>query len=124
MKRGVALWLVLVALLVGAAPARSQLLLVTGDYRVVELDKANNRIGVSLPESKPDVRQNWIYVKLETEVVRHQERDGWSKDEVLTPEALWSSVQKGDMMRVQGGRGWDGTITAKKIWLGVVSKEG
>lgn len=117
MKRGVAFLLALVALVVATAPARAQILLVTGEYRIVDLDRDNNRIGVALPEAKPDVRQNWIYVKLETEIVKRHSRDGWSKDETLTPEGFWSAVRKGEMMKVQGGRGWDGSITAKKIWL-------
>lgn len=116
--RALAVFLAALALLATAAPARSQLLLVTGEYVVVELDQANNRIGVALPEANKDVRQNWIYVKLETEIVkRHYQDGGWFKDEVITPNGIWGAVGKGTKLKVQGGRGWDGTIAAKKIWM-------
>ncbi len=120
MQRTLALCLVLVALLAlatGSTPARAQILLVTGDYRVVDLDQSKNRIGVALPESKPEVRQNWVYIKLETEVVKRHQKDGWTRDEMLKPEEIWAALHKGDMIRVQGGRGWDGSITAKSIWF-------
>ncbi len=119
MQRVSALFLVLAALCTlatASSPARAQILLVTSDYRVVDLDQDKNRIGVALPESKPNVRQNWVYVRLETEVVRRQEKDGWIRDEILKPEEIWTSIQKGDVIRVQGGRGWDGSITARSIW--------
>lgn len=113
-----ALILVLLALVATALPARSQLLMVTGEYRVVELDQANNRIGVALMEANPDVRQNWIYIRLETEIVkRHYNSEGWFKDEMISPQGVWSAVKKGDKMKVHGGRGWDGSINAKKIWM-------
>lgn len=116
--RALALFLAALALLAAALPARAQILTVTGEYVVVELDQANNRIGVALPEAKPDVRQNWIYVKLETEIVkRHYQEGGWFKDETITPNGIWTAVGKGTKMKVHGGRGWDGTITAKKIWI-------
>ncbi len=119
MQRVLALCLVLAAwctLATASPPARAQILLVTSDYRVVDLDPDKNRIGVALIESKPNVRQNWVYVRLETEVVKRHQKDGWIRDEILKPEELWTSLQKGDVIRVQGGRGWDGSITARSIW--------
>lgn len=96
----------------------AQLLMVTGQYRVVELDKQNQRVGVALPEAQPDTRQNWIYVQANTEVVkRHSNGDGWFKDEKLSYDGFFDSTKPGDMMKVHGGRRWDGGITAKKIWM-------
>ena len=114
----------LVLLVGGLGRAEAQILLVTGDYRVVEMDQAQNRIGVSLPESKPEVRQNWIYVKLDTEVIRHLEKDGWVKDEPVKVEDLWTTIHRGDMMRVHGGRDWSGSITARTIRFSPAPTEG
>jgi len=36
---------------------------------------------------------------------------------MLKPEQIWSALHKGDKIKVQGGRGWDGSITAKSIWF-------
>ena len=119
MQRTLVLCLMLVAavMLATASKAGAQILLVTGEYRVVDLDQSKNRIGVALLEARPDVRQNWVYVKLETEVVQRHQTDGWIKDEMLKPEQIWSALHKGDKIKVQGGRGWDGSITAKSIWF-------
>ncbi|MBI3929688.1 MAG: hypothetical protein HY319_29380 [Armatimonadetes bacterium] len=107
----------LVIAVVSAPPPQAQLLLVTGNYRLVELDQANQRVGVSLPEASPEVRQNWIYLEANTEIVKRSYRDGWFKDERLTYDGFFDSVSKGEMMKVHGGRRWDGGITARKIWM-------
>lgn len=107
---GLLLWLGLVG------PAQAQLLMVTGEYRVVEVDARNHRIGVALLEASPDLRQNWVYIGLESEIVkRHHNADGWFKDEAVAPDEVWGIVKKGDRMTVHGGRQWDGGIKAKKI---------
>ncbi len=96
--------------------ADSQILLVSGEYRVVELDKANQRVGVALPEAQPDIRQNWIYLQANTEIIHHQQTDdGWHKDERMTYDGFFNAAKPGRLMRVQGGRRWDGGITAKRI---------
>lgn len=43
-----------------------QLLLASGEYRVVDIDQDNLRVGVALMESSPDKRQNWIYLTAST----------------------------------------------------------
>lgn len=99
-------------------PAESQLLTVTGEYRVVEVDKANQRIGVALPEAKPDVRQNWVYLQANTQFVYTETRDGgWTKTEHLTYDGFFNVAAPGKMMKVHGGRRWDGGITAKNVWM-------
>lgn len=110
--------LVVVCAGVQAPRAQAQLILVTGNYRVVELDHSNHRVGVALPEAKPDHTQNWVYLDLDTEIVRRQSNgDGWFKDERLSDDGFFGSVKPGDMMKIHGGRRWDGSITARKIWM-------
>lgn len=108
---------ILLLLAVSAPPPQAQLLLVTGKYRVVEVDRDNQRIGVALPESNADVRQNWIYLRATTEIVKRHYREDWFQDEQLTFDGFFSSAKKGEMMKVHGGRRWDGGITARKIWM-------
>lgn len=122
MFRRVTAALVLAAALICAgvqAPeSEAQILLVTGNYRIVELDQSNQRVGVALPEAKPDHTQNWIYLEANTEIVKRESSgDGWFKDERLTYDGFFNAVRPGDMMKIHGGRRWDGGITAKKIWM-------
>ena len=95
-----------------------QLVLATGEYRVVNVDADHQRVGVALLESQPDKRQNWIYLTATTNInKRHSSGDGWFRDEKLSYEGFFNSVRSGDKLRVEGGRRWDGGITAKKIWM-------
>ena len=95
-----------------------QLLLASGEYRIVEVDEDHQRVGVALLESEPDVRQNWIYITASTYVnKRHSSGDGWFRDEKLSYEGFFNTVRSGDKLRVEGGRRWDGGITAKRIWM-------
>jgi hypothetical protein len=95
-----------------------QLLLASGEYRVVDIDQDNLRVGVALMESSPDKRQNWIYLTAKTTInKRHSSGDGWFRDEKLSYEGFLNTVRSGDKLRVEGGRRWDGGITAKKIWM-------
>lgn len=111
----------LLVLLVGgtlfsSSPAEAQLLTVTGDYRVVELDKDNQRVGVSLPEASPGKRQNWVYLRATTDIVRRQENEeGWFKEDRLTFDSFFETAKPGDILKVHGGRRWDKGITAKRI---------
>ncbi|MFA5504139.1 MAG: hypothetical protein WC314_08175 [Vulcanimicrobiota bacterium] len=95
-----------------------QLILASGDYRVVEVDQEHLRVGVALLEAQPDERQNWIYLTAKTTInKRHSSGDGWFRDEKLSYEGFLNTVRSGDKLRVEGGRRWDGGITAKKIWM-------
>lgn len=95
-----------------------QLLLASGEYRVVEVDHEHLRVGVALLEAQADKRQNWIYLTAQTNVnKRHSSGDGWFRDEKLSYDGFFNTVRAGDKLRVEGGRRWDGGITAKKIWM-------
>ena len=72
------------ALSVPSQPSQAQILMVTGDYRVTEVDQNHQRFGVALREATPGVTQNWVYVEPTTEVNwRFTNRQGWHKDERL-----------------------------------------
>ncbi len=115
-------WL-LCALAVGlvtglSAPSDAQLVLASGEYRVVEVQPDRQRVSVALLEANPDKHQNWVYLTATTTVVkRHSSGDGWFRDEKLSYEGFFGSVRPGDKFRVEGGRRWDGGITARKIWM-------
>lgn len=108
-----ALLLVLVA-----GVAQAQILMVTGNYRITHVDRAEQRIGIALRDANPNVRQNWVYVKADTQIVKRVWRaDGSSKDENWGWNQFFEYAKKGTLVRVHGGRDWNGTIDAKKIWL-------
>lgn len=101
-----------------AAPAQSQLLSVTGEYRVVEVDRAEQRVGVALRDADPDKRQNWVVIKPGTKIIQRKFlKGGVFRDEVMTFNGFFDYVKKGTKFRVEGGRDWDRSIHAKKIWL-------
>lgn len=105
-------------LLMTPLPARSQLLLVTGRYRVVQVDRRHQRIGIALRDANPNVRQNWVYIKESTKIVKREYLGhGAFRDEFLTFDGFFHSIRKGTLLKVYGGRDWDGSINAKKIWL-------
>lgn len=98
--------------------AQAQLLSVTGEYRVTQVDRPQQRIGIALRESDPNVRQNWIYVKPETKIVKRVFlKNGTFKDKNLNFNDFFDYVKKGTMLRVEGGRDWDKSIHARKIWF-------
>lgn len=106
-------------LMPGPRRAHGQLLLVTGDYRITEVDQDNERVGVSLPEAKADVTQNWVYVAPKTEIMhRVTNSEGWHKEEKLNYYQFFQHIKPGTMVRVHGGRRWDGAISGKEIWIG------
>ena len=110
--------LLLLLLVFAAAPAQAQLINATGEYRVVEVDRGNQRVGVALREANPNKRQNWIYIKPDTKIVkRNFLKNGTFKDEIWTFNGFYDYAKKGTMLRAEGGRDWDKSIHAKKMWL-------
>jgi hypothetical protein len=104
-------------------PTEAQILMVTGNYRITEMDQTHERFGVALTEAKPDVRQNWVYVSPSTEThMRYTNTQGWHKDENLSYYQFFEQVKPGTMVRITGGRRWDGEITGKKMWIGFPEK--
>lgn len=116
--RGLLLFAFLGIFLVTTETSSGQLLLASGEYRVVDVDSDHARVSVALLEAQEGQHQNWIYLTGTTKVTkRHSSGDGWFRDEKLSYEGFFNSVRPGDKLRVEGGRRWDGGVTAKKIWM-------
>lgn len=117
-SRAIALFCLLGLFVLSSDHSSGQLLLANGEYRVINIDSNHQRIGVALLEANPDERQNWVYLTASTKInKRHTSGDGWFRDEKLSYEGFFNAVRSGDKLRVEGGRRWDGGITAKKIWM-------
>ena len=71
---------VALACVVPPQASQAQILLVSGNYRITELDQAHERFGVALPEAKPNETQNWIYIGTTTDIQRRvTNRQGCTK---------------------------------------------
>ena len=102
-----------------STPANAQLVLVDEVYRIVEVDRDNNRIGIANRDANPNVRQNWVYIDLDTRASYrvYISSAGAFRDKIVTGRQILN-VAKGNLgqiMQVQGGRDWNGTIKAKTI---------
>lgn len=118
MKRSLFSLPLLLLLFLAASPAQAQMLSVTGEYRVTDVDRAGQKIGIALRTDDPNKRQNWVYVKPETKIIKRKFlKGGVFQDEVMSFNGFFDYVKKGTLLRVQGGRDWDRSIHAKKIWL-------
>ena len=110
---------VALACVVPPQASQAQILLVSGNYRITELDQAHERFGVALPEAKPNETQNWIYIGTTTDIQRRvTNRQGWHKDDKLNFYQFFEQVRPGTMLKIHGGRRWDGQITGKKVTIG------
>ena len=112
-------------ILVGGAslfqqPAEAQLIKVDSKYRIVTVDVPGQRIGVALPDANPKERQSWVYIKPSTEAsMRKYYGDGFFKDEKMSFNGIFNAAEQrvGKMFRIKGGRDFDGSINAKKVWF-------
>ncbi len=113
------LLLSLLALLALTFPAQAQLLWVTGDYRVVVVDAERHRIGISLLSASDQTRrQNWCYLTMNTKLVRKvYDAEGWMREENVPAHDILEELKAGDIVRVNGGRAFDLSITARTIWV-------
>lgn len=104
-----------------AEKAQAQMVLVESRYRIVKVDPAENRIGVALEDANPNKVQTWVRVDLDTKgSVREYIRSTRSfRDRQLSPKGILNvaAQNRGDLIKVNGGRNWDGNITAKSIWM-------
>lgn len=100
----------LILTLVQPRHAEAQMLLVDSKYRVVTIDDAGARFSVALPDANPHVPQNWVHVEMKTR--------GYLPNGIeLGPEELLHRLRRGEIVKVNGGRRWDGKITADTIWF-------
>lgn len=102
--------LLLAAILLSAVPATAQLLLVNSNYRVVTIDKPNDRFSVALPGDDPNVPQNWVYLEMKTVCMMPGNRQ-------IDPVTALNHLRPGMTVKVNGGRRWDGGITAETLWF-------
>ena len=111
--------LTLVIALMAYVPAQAQLILAKGLYRVVEIDRDKTRIGICNLDADPNVRQNWIIIKINTKItLREQNKEtGSLRDVAINPIEVFSILYKGDVVRVSGGRDWKGHISAKSLLI-------
>ncbi len=122
MKRSVSLCLatlaiLLTALFINVPQAKAQLILASGTYRITELNQDKERIGIAQMDANPTVTQNWVYLRLKTKVTKRFSQNGWLRDENIPVSEIFSVIEKGDVIRVNGGRDWNGSITAKDILI-------
>ncbi len=100
--------------------AEAQLVLVESKYRVVTVDRAGQRIGIALPDADPKIRQNWLYIRPDTNISRrHHLGGGAFRDQSLNYNSFFDLAPslRGSLIRIHGGRDWDGSIDAKTIWM-------
>ena len=98
----------------------AQLLVVDSKYRIVEVDRAEQRIGVALEDADPKETQTWVYVKPDTKsALRTHHGNGLFRDEILTFNGILdvAAQREGGLFKVHGGRDFDGSINAKTIWF-------
>lgn len=122
MKKLAQYLIIVAALIIGiscAKEAQAQIILTTGEYRVVVVDKAEQRLGIAELSANPNRRQNWVYVKYNTEIMKRvnpDPDDGEFRYEKVDWAEFFSNIKKGSLITVHGGRDWDRSIDAKKIW--------
>ena len=101
--------------------AQAQMVLVESRYRIVKVDPAENRIGVALEDANPNKVQTWVRVDIDTRgsVREYIRRTRSFRDRQLGPKSILNvaAQNRGDLIKVKGGRGWDGNITAKTVWM-------
>lgn len=106
--------------LMGAEKVEAQLISVESQYRIVEVDRTENRIGIALPDASPNERQNWVYIKPDTRgSMRQYMGNGTFRDESMSPNGVLNAAEDrvGGLIKINGGRDFDGSIDAKKIWM-------
>lgn len=110
------LLLISVTVLVQTLPARAQLVTVTEDYYVTEVRADKKKIGVAAGKTRET--RNWVKVDGNTRVARRVWVTRHSyRDEVISLPAMWKLLKPGKRIKVSGGRDWDQTVVARKIWL-------
>jgi hypothetical protein len=103
-------------------PAQAQILTADSAYRIVTLKPDEHGFDIQLvSETDHTDAQNWVYFKIETKIYQEIIRsDGSRKVFELTPKKFFQIAKVGDIVRVEGGRDWDMSIAAYKIWLAPV----
>jgi hypothetical protein len=99
-----------------AQPADAQIVVVEETFRVVSVDRDDHRIAIARPDADPDVRQNWLYIDPET---RAADSNGYQTMVYQDTQKILdvAAAHKGQVFYMSGGRDFDGSIDANKIWF-------
>lgn len=110
------LFVLLLFLLTGGSWAA--LINVDTDYRVTEVRREQREFGIALLSDNPNETQNDVFFGSDTRCYREiRYRNGTRKEIPVTIERFFKILKKGDIVRVQGGRDWDGSIHAYEVRL-------
>ncbi len=101
-------------------PALSQaaLLNVDSTYRVTEVKVDERVFGIALMDADPDVTQNDVYFEADSKCYREMRfANGTRKEIPVTIEKFFKILHRGDVVKVKGGRDWDGSIRVYSVKL-------
>lgn len=108
------LFLLLLVLLTAVGGAA--LINVDTDYRVTEIKKEERIFGIAILTDNPNETQNEVYFGADTHCYREMRfANGTMKEIPVTIERFFKILKKGDIVRVKGGRDWDGAIHGYEI---------
>ena len=96
-------------------PVSAQLVVVNKDYVVTELRPGKMQIGVA--ETKGADTRNWVCLKSTTRVNMRTWDGHRFIDKRIPPADVFRYLHPGRRFKVEGGRDWDQTVVAKKIWF-------
>lgn len=110
--------LILLIVLLAPLVSTGALLNVNSDYLITEV-KPNERVfGIALIGDNPDVTQNDVYFGDDSKCFREVHlRNGTLKEYRVSVDKFIKLIHKGDRVRVNGGRDWDGSIHAYFVRL-------
>ena len=111
------LWILLCLLLLPAL-SNAALLNVDTTYRITEV-KADERVfGIALMSDDPDVTQNDVYFEADSKCYREMRFSNGTRKEIpVTIEKFFKLIKRGDVVKVKGGRDWDGSIRVYSVRL-------
>lgn len=95
----------------------SSIINVNSKYRVVSVEPGMYQFGVALLDANPYHIQNYVHIRIDTKISQRVYTNGGAYDRMLSPTQIFNVVQPGTIIHVKGGRDWDNTIVAKKIWF-------
>lgn len=108
------------ATMVSSERVEAAIVNVESQYRIISVDRAEKRIGVALADAPAGERQAWVYIKPETRSsMRKSIGNGMFRDQSMNTKSVLDAAEGriGGLMKIKGGRDFDGSIDAKKIWM-------
>lgn len=98
-------------------PSLAQMVLVDSSYYVTEMKPGKMEFGVAL--KRGEFTRNWVHVKSDTRINRRIWLGGGRgfRDNSISRDHLWTVLRLGMRVHVEGGRAWDGSVSARRIWF-------